>query len=74
MTDDETRIFRLALLSLEETMNGVISDYCEAHNVRDGGEKLIGLVATAIQDRYEQLVSGEGDALLAQWRHKSTVN
>ena len=55
-------------------MNGVVGDYCEARNVPDGGEKLIGLVAKAIQDRYEQLVSGEGDALLAQWRHKSTVN
>lgn len=74
MTDEDARLLRLALLSLEETMNEVISDYFEERSLTDGGEELIALVAQAVQDRYDQLMAGEADTRLATWKHRSSIN
>lgn len=68
MTEHEKRILRAGLMSVEEKINEVITEYLQGSCIKDGGEELVSLALRAVWDRYEDLCAGEADELLAIWR------
>ncbi|PSM18204.1 hypothetical protein [Nitratireductor sp. StC3] len=68
MTEDERRIFRLAMLRFEETANQVVTEYFERLKLADGGAELVGRVSAAIEEVYQSACEGHDDAVLSAWR------